>query len=82
MKDCCVAILGIMVEDGAPIGEIQKTLSENCEYIIGRMGIPHCEKNVRVISVVLDAPVDKVEELTKKFDSMPNVHAKNLYSIV
>ena len=82
MDECCVAILGIMVEDCAPIGEIQKILSENCEYIIGRMGIPHCEKKVRVISVVLDAPLSKVEELTQKFDSLPNVHAKNLYSIV
>ena len=77
-----VAILAIIVENNAVICEIQNLLSEYSEYIIGRMGIPYREKNVRVISVVLDAPVDTINALTGKIGRLENVNAKTVYSNV
>ena len=77
-----VAILGIIVENNAVICDIQNLLSEYSEYIIGRMGIPYREKNVRVISVVLDAPVDTINALTGKIGRLENVNAKTVYSNV
>ena len=59
-----VAIVGIIVEDEAVICDIQNLLTEYSEYIIGRMGIPYKDKKVRIISVVLDAPVDTINALT------------------
>ena len=77
-----VAILAIIVENNAVICEIQNLLSEYSEFIIGRMGIPYREKNVRVISVVLDAPVDTINALTGKIGRLENVNAKTVYSNV
>ena len=77
-----VGILAIIVENNAVICDIQNLLSEYSEYIIGRMGIPYREKNVRVISVVLDAPVDKINALTGKIGRLENVNAKTVYSNV
>ena len=77
-----VAIIGIIVENNAVICDIQNLLSEYSDYIIGRMGIPYKQKDVRIISVVLDAPVDTINALTGKIGSIQGVNAKTVYSNV
>lgn len=77
-----VAILGIIVEDEAVICDIQNLLSEYSDYIIGRMGIPYRNKNIRIISVVLDAPVDTINALTGKIGRIEHVSSKVVYSNV
>ena len=77
-----VAILGIIVENNTVIGEVQNLLSEYSEFIIGRMGIPYKQKNVRIISVVLDAPVDTINALTGKIGKIEGISAKTVYSKV
>ena len=75
-----VAIVSIIVENDAVICDIQNILTEYSEYIIGRMGIPYKPKNVRIISVVLDAPVDTINALTGKIGKIQHVNAKTVYS--
>ena len=77
-----VAIIGIIVENNAVICDIQNLLSEYSDFIIGRMGIPYKQKDVRIISVVLDAPVDTINALTGKIGSIQGVNAKTVYSNV
>ena len=77
-----VAIIGIIVENNAVICDIQNLLSEYSDFIIGRMGIPYKQKDVRIISVVLDAPVDTINALTGKIGKLDGVNAKTVYSNV
>ena len=77
-----VAILGIIVENNAVICDIQNLLSEYSDFIIGRMGIPYKQKDIRIISVVLDAPVDTINALTGKIGKIEGVNAKTVYSNV
>lgn len=77
-----VAIIGIIVENNAVICDVQNLLSEYSDYIIGRMGIPYKQKDVRIISVVLDAPVDTINALTGKIGNINGVNAKTVYSNV
>jgi len=51
-------------------------------YIIGRMGLPYRERGVNIISVVLDAPQDKIAALSGKIGRLPGVSAKTQYSNV
>ena len=75
-----VAVISIIVENDAVICDIQNLLSEYSQYIIGRFGIPYKQKNIRIISVVLDASVDTINALTGKIGNVPNVSAKTVYS--
>lgn len=75
-----VAIVGIIVEDTQKVQEVQKLLSEFSDFIIGRMGIPYKQKNVRIISVVLDAPIDTINNLTGKIGKIDGVSAKTVSS--
>lgn len=77
-----VGIVGIVVENAEKAGEIQKLLSEYSEHIIGRMGIPYKQKDVKIISVVLDAPVDTLNALTGKIGKIEGVSAKTVISNV
>lgn len=77
-----VAIIGIIVENNAVICDVQNLLSEYSDFIIGRMGIPYKQKDIRIISVVLDAPVDTINALTGKIGNIDGVNAKTVYSNV
>lgn len=75
-----IAVIGIIVEDKAAVGEVNRLLHEYGEFIIGRMGLPYEKKGVNIISVVVDAPMDKISALSGKLGKLPGISAKSLYS--
>lgn len=74
-----VALIGIVVEDLASAEPINQLLHEYSEYVIGRMGIPYRERQVSIISVVLDAPVSVISALSGKLGMLPGITAKTIY---
>ncbi len=75
-----IALIGIIVEDKDSIGTLNQLLSENSDYILGRMGIPYNEKNVSVISIVIDAPADVISSLSGKIGMLPGISSKTVYT--
>ena len=75
-----LAIIGIIVEDRSSAQAVNRLLSEFGDYIKGRMGIPYDEKDVSVISVVIDAPMDHISALSGKLGALPGVSTKTVYS--
>ena len=77
-----VAVIRIIVGPGGDVGSLNRLLTEYGKYMIGRMGIPYREKNVSIISVVMDAPQDKTAALAGKIGNLSNVTVKTAYSNV
>ena len=75
-----VAIIGIIVEDPESVDKLNELLHEYRLYIIGRMGIPYREKNINIISIVIDAPQDTISSLSGKIGALPGISAKTAYS--
>ena len=75
-----VALLGFVVEKESSAEELNRLLHEFKDYIVGRMGIPYRERGVNLISIVIDAPPDKISSLTGKAGMLSGVSAKALYS--
>ncbi len=75
-----IALIGIIVEDVSRSAEINRLLHENGQYIIGRMGIPHRERNLSIISVILDAPGDVINSLSGKLGMLEGVSVKTICS--
>lgn len=75
-----IAVIGIIVENKTAVEEVNRLLHEYGEHIIGRMGIPYSKKDVNIISVVVDASMDKISALSGKLGRLPGVSAKALYS--
>lgn len=74
-----VAMMGIIVEDTEAASRINALLHEYGKYIIGRMGIPYREKNMNIISIVLDAPQEVISALSGKLGMISGVSSKCLY---
>jgi putative iron-only hydrogenase system regulator len=60
--------------------DIQEYLHKYKQYILGRMGIPYKERKISVISVVLDAPEDKISALSGQLGRLSGVSTKTVYS--
>ena len=75
-----IALIGIIVEDVAQAAQINQLLHECGKYIVGRMGVPHRERGLSVISVILDAPNDIINSLSGKLGLLEGVSVKTLYS--
>lgn len=75
-----VAILGIVVEQESSVEPLNRLLSEYGSYIVGRMGIPYRARGVNLISVVMDAPGDKISALSGKLGMLPGISAKAVYA--
>lgn len=75
-----IAHVGIIVENTAAAEKINQILHEAEGYIVGRMGIPYREKQVSVISVVLDAPQEITAALSGKLGMLEGVTAKTAYA--
>ena len=70
------------MEDLSSVGRLNALLHEYAQYIIGRMGLPYHQKQVSIISVVLDAPGDVISSLSGKLGMIPGVSIKTICSKV
>lgn len=77
-----VAVIGIIVENMDSVSALNATLSQYSEHIIGRMGLPYREKNLHIISLVVDAPESIINSIASKAGRLNGVSAKALYSNV
>ena len=75
-----LAIIGIIIEERTVAAKVNELLSEYGKFIQGRMGIPYDKKDVSVISIVIDAPMDDISALSGKLGALQGVSTKTVYS--
>ncbi len=75
-----VALLAILTGDPEATGAINALLHEFAPCIIGRMGLPYREKGLHIISIVLDAPADRINALAGRLGRLPGVTARAVYA--
>ncbi len=75
-----VAIISIIVEDIHAAEKINNLLHEYRKNIIGRMGLPYPAKNISIISVAVDGPMNEISALSGKLGALEGVSTKTIYS--
>ena len=75
-----VAVMSIIVENPNSVEKLNAMLHEYGPYIIGRMGLPYEKKHVNIISVIVDAPADRISALSGKLGKIRGISAKVMYS--
>ncbi len=73
-----ISVVAIIVSDTNAVQKINSLLHDFGEYIIGRMGVPYRQKNLNVISVVIDAPQPIINSLSGKLGMINGVTSKVL----
>ena len=75
-----VAVVAIIVQDGAPVAQLNELLHQYGSHIIGRMGVPYHRRGVNIISVAMDAPGDVISALSGKIGRLEGITAKTVYA--
>ncbi len=75
-----IAAIAVIAHDFERAEEINRLLHAYGEHVIGRMGLPYRPGGVHVITVTLDAPASRVQELVTRLDRLPGVSVKATYA--
>ena len=71
-----IGVVAIVVEEFSRAQEVNQILHDFGSLIVGRMGIPYREKDIFVISLILDGTNEEISALTGKLGNVKNVTVK------
>ncbi|HOV80205.1 MAG TPA: iron-only hydrogenase system regulator [Bacillota bacterium] len=71
-----IGVIGIVVEERENVQRLNNILSEYSEIIVGRMGVPYRERNLFVISLIIDGSTDEVGAMTGKLGALKGIRVK------
>ena len=80
MEENRMALVAILVEETDATQKMNAILHEYAPFIIGRMGIPYRERNIALVSIAMDAPMNTINALTGKLGRISGITAKAVCS--
>lgn len=75
-----IGVIAILIELKESVPRVNAILSEHGQVIVGRMGIPYKEKNINVISVIVDGTTDDIGAMAGKLGKLDGVMVKTVLS--
>ncbi len=72
-----IGVVGIVVKKTENAEMVNTILHDHANIIVGRMGVPYREKNISVISLIVDGTSDEVSALTGKLGKVDGVNVKS-----
>ena len=77
-----ICVIGISVKNRKEKAvEINQILSDFGDIIVGRLGVPYKEKQIAIISIIVDGTNDQIGALTGKLGQIKDVKVKSLVLI-
>ena len=73
-----IGVATIIISDYDAVIKVNAILHDYKDFVVGRMGIPYREKSVNIISVVLDAPSERLNALSGKLGMIKGVKSQVL----
>ena len=73
-----IALIGIIIEETDSVERVNELLHMYSQYIVGRMGLPYRERNINIISVVIDAPQNIISALSGKLGMIKGIQVKSV----
>ena len=73
-----IGSLLILIENPQSITQINEILSLHNQIILGRQGIPLHNKNISVISIVLEGTTDEIGSLSGKLGKLVGIQVKSV----
>lgn len=81
MMERRVGVIGVVIEPEGDVTRINQVLHEHSPIIVGRMGLPNINnRNISVISVVVDGTTDDIGSLTGRLGALRGVTVKSAIS--
>ncbi len=68
----------ILVENKDHVPQLNEILTRHASIIAGRQGIPFREKNISVISLVVEGTADEISTLSGKLGRLQGISSKSI----
>ena len=68
----------ILIEEPENVTRLNQVLSTHADIIIGRQGIPLRERDISIISLVLEGTTDEIGALTGKIGRLKGIQIKSV----
>lgn len=72
-----IGVVGIVIENIENASKVNDILYSFGNIIVGRMGLPYKEKNMSVISLIVDGTSDEISAMTGKLGKIQGVNVKS-----
>jgi len=80
--DIRIAVIGVVVlRRSEAAKKVNSVLSDFGEMIVGRMGVPHRERGLSIISLIFEGSNDQLGALTGRLGSIEGVKVKAAVTI-
>lgn len=73
-----ICVIAIVIQDREIAPKVNQILSSYGDKVIGRLGLPFKEKNINVISVIIEANTDEIGSITGKLGQLKKVKVKSI----
>ncbi len=78
MEDRSVGVIAIIVKNRAESANlVNDVLAPYGDMVVGRMGLPYHERDLNIITLIVDATNDRIGALTGKLGQVPGVTVKS-----
>ncbi|PLX22915.1 MAG: CopG family transcriptional regulator [Salinivirgaceae bacterium] len=67
----------MLIKDRSAINKLNQIVSEHADIVIGRQGIPIKDREMNVITLVLDGSTDEIGSLTGQIGRLTGVQIKS-----
>ena len=68
----------LVIEDNGRVEALTKIISSHSSMILGRQGIPLRDRQMSVISLVLEGTTDDIGSLAGKLGNLPGIRVKTV----
>jgi putative iron-only hydrogenase system regulator len=82
MENKRLGVIAIVIEDLEQAEQVNALIHEYNDLMVGRMGIPYKERNISVISLMVDGTTDRINALTGKLGRLERVQVKSMLTKV
>lgn len=82
MENKRLGVIAIVIEDLEQAEQVNAKIHEYNDLMVGRMGIPYKERNISVISLMVDGTTDRINALTGKLGRIEKVQVKSMLTKV
>lgn len=77
-----IAVVGLVIENREEAANrVNDVLSKYGSLIVGRMGIPYREKDISIISLIVDGTTDDISSMTGKLGNIKGVKVRSVVTV-
>lgn len=78
MDERAVGVIAIIIQNRTTSATlVNETLAPFADMVIGRMGLPYHERDLNIITLMVDATTDRIGSLTGKLGMIDGVTVKS-----